>query len=40
MMSEYSRQHVVAVLQETLDRFTAPYDLSIDELVNRMGGSP
>ena len=25
---------------ETLDRFTAPYDLTINELVDRMGGSP
>lgn len=24
----------------TLDKFVAPYDLTIDELVSRMGGSP
>lgn len=24
----------------TLDKLTAPYDLTIDELVSRMGGSP
>jgi hypothetical protein len=25
---------------ETLDELAAPYDLTIDELVSRMGGSP
>lgn len=61
MVTEYSRQEVVGVLQrcgfpdladealrvlpdpvdlDTLDKFAAPYDLTIDELVSRLGGSP